>query len=567
MAKEILESRLSTEAEIAAEAGAISAEQQRNTAKPRGGASGARGEAGRCSNTKPASDHSHTFTGGLTMANGIVAESSVRPKSPRRRRQNESSRKSASKRPFGTNEAAQWKQRLLGLGNALVELFVLAEDANCEAEDVSVRDLMANAEGSLHAWLAAAATQEPSMEVAARWVKWFGEIESMVLGAALQARAGKQAIEAVLKQCRDMQGDLYDTLEQRLLPSIGEDVFYAAEMERGFVLLADMLQRIFDREDDSTDIDPQYRGRDVAQWVDAVMDVIEQLAFDPWGRDGYAAALTAYLAMSETGTWPNPVRYFRTLTHAAYVGGPDTKYLDEEAEELPAAQPSANAWSADVAPLIDRAESAMGEAFHIEPRSSNDAFARQLVHDAQKVLDAGTTLLKIGNADDYYGEIVLPAQAMILGARFMPDTHPGLGATLQPALDAFAAAAKILDQAQLEEGIRQASSKLVETDFPSAARLETVRQAGCYVSRMISEFKEGRHEPTAADWDALHGAASIVMSGVGDPVESDSSLEERFDRAMDLAHLLLQDQLPRHLANGGAMRQQDIGKVLVDAQD
>jgi hypothetical protein len=100
---------------------------------------------------------------------------------------------------------------------------------------------------------------------------------------------------------------------------------------------------------------------------------------------------------------------------------------------------------------------------------------------------------------------------------------------------------------------------------PNTERLETVRQAGAFIYRVVDKFREGEHQAAPQDWAALHQAASVVMSGVGDQVEPDDSLAQRLDDAIDSASLLLQDQLPRHFLQGGALRAKDAGKLIVAA--
>jgi hypothetical protein len=102
---------------------------------------------------------------------------------------------------------------------------------------------------------------------------------------------------------------------------------------------------------------------------------------------------------------------------------------------------------------------------------------------------------------------------------------------------------------------------------PTTDRLETVRQAGAFISRVVDKFRDGEHQPAPQDWAALHEAASVVMSGASDEVETGDSLTQRLDDAIDSASLLLQDQLPRHFLEGGALRAKDAGKLIVAATE
>jgi hypothetical protein len=96
-------------------------------------------------------------------------------------------------------------------------------------------------------------------------------------------------------------------------------------------------------------------------------------------------------------------------------------------------------------------------------------------------------------------------------------------------------------------------------------RLDIICRAGCYIEKLLLQFRNGQHAMKPQDWSALLEAASVVMSGASDELESDTSLADRLDLAMDSSSLLLQAQLPRHFVEGGALRAKDAGKVIVAA--
>lgn len=126
-------------------------------------------------------------------------------------------------------------------------------------------------------------------------------------------------------------------------------------------------------------------------------------------------------------------------------------------------------WRAQVADLIASAKDAMNEtAERLGLDVGNGPFAWQLLSDAQELLDKGAEKLRTGSADDYYGDVVLPVQSMVLGARDMKDAHRALPAMLETAFADLARAEEILDKAG-PEGPRANESAQPLADAPIAA--------------------------------------------------------------------------------------------------
>ncbi|MDB5956747.1 hypothetical protein [Ramlibacter sp.] len=119
----------------------------------------------------------------------------------------------------------------------------------------------------------------------------------------------------------------------------------------------------------------------------------------------------------------------------------------------------------------------------------------------------------------------------------------------------------------VREFLSDTSSELHDTAVsadgrPDRNRLEVARQAGCWLGRMASVFATGR-TPTPSDWRAMREAAGAVQSGVINDIDSAEEIAQRLDRAIDMASVLLQDQMPKHFAEGGALRAKDAGRVIV----
>lgn len=107
-------------------------------------------------------------------------------------------------------------------------------------------------------------------------------------------------------------------------------------------------------------------------------------------------------------------------------------------------------WRDQAIDLVMRAEDAMDETIHgLDLDCDNGPYARQLLWEAQGVLKAHSNILQAGDPYDYDSDAILPAVAMLMGARDMKDAHRALPVMLQPAIDALEAASKILDVASL----------------------------------------------------------------------------------------------------------------------
>lgn len=110
-------------------------------------------------------------------------------------------------------------------------------------------------------------------------------------------------------------------------------------------------------------------------------------------------------------------------------------------------------WRVQVSGLIQHAREVMRETEErLELQTGNGPYAFQLLYEAERLFDRNSDLLRTALADDYYGDVLLPAQAMIMGARDMSDTHRALSVMLEPAVAALAKAAEILDVAEVAHG-------------------------------------------------------------------------------------------------------------------
>jgi hypothetical protein len=93
------------------------------------------------------------------------------------------------------------------------------------------------------------------------------------------------------------------------------------------------VDSIHDEEEKDTSIEAQWRGRGVPQDVGAAVRSLQALQGNDAVLDGFAAALTEFVATSATGSWPDPGEYFRGLSYGDCVGGAGTVYQSEQEEE------------------------------------------------------------------------------------------------------------------------------------------------------------------------------------------------------------------------------------------
>lgn len=106
-------------------------------------------------------------------------------------------------------------------------------------------------------------------------------------------------------------------------------------------------------------------------------------------------------------------------------------------------------WVAQVSVLVAHAQEVMSETqARLTLDTGNGPYAFQLLYEANRLLDANTGMLRAGTASDYYNSVVLPAHAMVLGARDMSDVHRALKVMLDPAAEDLSTAAEILNRAE-----------------------------------------------------------------------------------------------------------------------
>jgi hypothetical protein len=81
-------------------------------------------------------------------------------------------------------------------------------------------------------------------------------------------------------------------------------------------------------------------------------------------------------------------------------------------------------------------------------------------------------------------------------------------------------------------------------------RLEVARQASTFIARLVSHFMTSTRPGTYGDLVALHEAASVIMSAIGDSVVTTHDLTEQLEHALEEASVVLEDQLPRYVLGG-----------------
>lgn len=104
-------------------------------------------------------------------------------------------------------------------------------------------------------------------------------------------------------------------------------------------------------------------------------------------------------------------------------------------------------WRAQVFELVKRALDVLRDEDEdlqsMTMEGENGCFAFELIFGARRLLESNAGMLWTGSAGDYYGDVIVPALAMVLGAQGMKDTHRALPAMLEPAVAALTEAEEI----------------------------------------------------------------------------------------------------------------------------
>lgn len=407
-----------------------------------------------------------------------------------------------------------WRQSVLDATAPIIGYFVAAEDIG-ESRD-PVGHMLASTESELHVWLEVLKAEAPSDQSAHTALQWFKDIQTQIEAAAAllpQTVPRRAVLQAAIQQCAQVAR----LLDAPQLPKIGREEYYRQQFMRGKALGVDLLKAVDVQKHDG-EFEARFRPRGRRQNTEAMDRFLDHLRYDFGAQEGASAVLTGYLSCVMDGAVPVDLDYLHRHTYEEWAGGPDTVYADEVDDDEAGAPTSAQpltGWRAEVATLIERAEDAMGSAVQIELDYNNGPAARRLVYEAQKVLDAAANLLTSGTADAYFGEMDL-AESMILGARDMSGTHPGLQAMLQVAVDAFKAAADILDAADLLPGTddpRAPEGPTVAPVFsdPTEQRLDALlKQLDAYLEGLehvgIGDAYDKLHSmATCHFWDARNG--------------------------------------------------------------
>lgn len=189
----------------------------------------------------------------------------------------------------------------------------------------------------------------------------------------------------------------------------------------------------------------------------------------------------------------------------------------------------------------------------------NGCYAWQLIFEARSLLEEHSNGLLTGVADNYYGDAILPALAMLLGARDMKGNHRALPAMLEPAIAALREAERIhpgdAHGGQERAGSAQTPGEAAiaspgpntqageasedEAEDPDAARKRIALRVCWEVdglakmahAHLLQEDADEDYLPVRAMLRRMRRLASVQMSALTDPSEDVDSITARFEES------------------------------------
>lgn len=180
-------------------------------------------------------------------------------------------------------------------------------------------------------------------------------------------------------------------------------------------------------------------------------------------------------------------------------------------------------WRDEVGKLVKRAQDVLNDDAEtleaLTGETYNGGFAFHLIYDARNLLDTD-----ISDSADYYGDVILPALAMILGARDMKDTHRALSAMLEPVVSALKEAEEIAPSCPAEVSGYQApaaapiarpaaSSKAGEAPT-EAARLSKDASDALHLVWHLADALCDEAVPVDEDWGRVAGMALGIKRAI-----------------------------------------------------
>jgi hypothetical protein len=193
---------------------------------------------------------------------------------------------------------------------------------------------------------------------------------------------------------------------------------------------------------------------------------------------------------------------------------------------------SSQSWRAQVATLLASAQYAMQEAMGVESDEGNGPYAYQLIADAHSLIEASAVKLQ-GKPNDYYGAVILPVQAMLMGARDMSDSHRAIPAMLEPAIVALEEAAHILDVAEVHDRGERAT----RTAQPLANAPNASPEPDTQAERPLQDFERRRGLACDAAGE-VYSLAELVSEQI-DMGGNGPALRSMLRRVMRLANIQL----------------------------
>jgi len=156
----------------------------------------------------------------------------------------------------------------------------------------------------------------------------------------------------------------------------------------------------------------------------------------------------------------------------AVLSEADAAREDREGLNGPKAQKDslpAEPWRTQVHALVEHVEPLIDAARQLAHGDGNKPFARELLWQVSELMEAMAGVLSTGEPDEVYGDVILPAQALIIGAQHMRDTHPRITAVLQHASDALDLVASVLEEASLSRAQAHRRTGAVSTALQPVA--------------------------------------------------------------------------------------------------
>lgn len=491
-----------------------------------------------------------------------------------------------TKLPAPKTDLTAWKAQLLKAADELLEMCV---DAEGLASDLphkrAITGAVAEPQSILLAWQEIVQDQEPTIEAAKAWINRFSDVEDQLLyAAALVQRPGPRAvIQAAQDECGRILVALREAVETQALPSIGVDAFEWHQQHRGMCILADLIEVIYSLGDEYW-LDAASRGRGVTQDRSAVENCLAQLQYDHGAQAGFAAGLTTLIAVGAHSSWTGVIEDLRIMTREEYCGGPDTKYIGEESEEVGTSAGPANA-AADEGKnqepvytdplelcansLLDKLLMYLMESLEIvsTPDGAHAALHEHVWESyglARKALEQHASADQIVSAicmlrDGF--EVFLP---LVEGSAALPIVRECI-ALIERFLDAGNDGGDGGAQPEPPGGGSKPSPAPApaEAGFPGADRIELARQGATYICRIVGHFQAATRQGTMGDLDAIGKAASMILSAVDDPVVDVESLEDRLDDALTSASVVFAEQPPRYWkAPSGAKKRAVVQEVV-----